>query len=45
MILRDMDKEVDLILSESPVEKGVGCAVSDRLKRAAGYRIIQAGRE
>lgn len=41
MILRDMDKEVDLILSESFEEKGVGRAIADRLKKAAGYRIIQ----
>lgn len=42
-ILREMDrKKVDLILSESLEEKGLGFAVADRLKRAAGFNIIKA---
>lgn len=42
-ILREMDKKkVDIIISESLIDKGMGLAVSDRLKRAAGYNIIKA---
>lgn len=42
-ILREMDrKKVDLIISESLEEKGLGLAVSERLKRAAGFNIIKA---
>lgn len=42
-ILREMDrKKVDLIISESLEEKGLGLAVSERLKRAAGFNIIEA---
>lgn len=41
MILREMDKEeADLIISESLNDKGIGLAVLDRLKRAAGYNVI-----
>jgi len=42
-ILREMDKKkVDIIISESLIDKGIGLAVSDRLKRAASYNIIKA---
>ena len=34
------DKGVDVILSESFEEKGVGIAVMNRLNKAAGYSII-----
>lgn len=41
--LREMDKKkVDIIISESLIDKGIGLAVSDRLKRAASYNIIDA---
>jgi L-threonylcarbamoyladenylate synthase len=42
-VLREMDKKkVDIIISESLIDKGIGLAVSDRLKRAASYNIIKA---
>ena len=34
------DKGVDIILSEAFEEKGIGIAVMNRLKKAAGYDII-----
>ncbi len=41
-ILREMDKKgIDIIISESLSGKGIGLAVSDRLKRSAGYNIIK----
>lgn len=41
-ILREMDRiGVDIIISESILDKGIGLAVSDRLKRSAGYNIIK----
>ncbi len=41
-IFREMDKKkVDIIISESLTDKGIGLAVSDRLKRAANYNIIK----
>jgi L-threonylcarbamoyladenylate synthase len=39
-IIRDIDDRVDLIISESFSGKVSGMAVSDRLKRAAGYNIL-----
>lgn len=39
--LRDLDdRGVDIILSESFEEEGVGIAIMNRLKKAAGYNII-----
>lgn len=39
--LRDLDdRGVDIILSESFQEEGVGIAIMNRLKKAAGYNII-----
>lgn len=41
-ILREMDrKNLDLIISESLTDKGIGLAVADRLKRASGFNIIK----
>lgn len=41
--LRDFDSEnIDIILSESFEEKGVGIAVMNRLKKAAGFELINA---
>ncbi|AHF80516.1 L-threonylcarbamoyladenylate synthase [Thermococcus paralvinellae] len=41
--LRDLDKSgVDVILAEGIEEKGLGLAVMNRLRKAAGYRIIKA---
>lgn len=42
-VLREMDKKkVDIIFSELLIDKGIGLAVSDRLKRAASFNIIKA---
>lgn len=41
--LRDLDKSgVDVILAEGIEEKGLGLAVMNRLRKAAGYKIIKA---
>jgi L-threonylcarbamoyladenylate synthase len=40
--LRDFDKEsVDIILAEGIDEKGLGLAVMNRLRKAAGYNVIR----
>lgn len=42
--LRELDKRgVDIILAEGVEEKGLGLAVMNRLRKAAGYRVIKAG--
>jgi L-threonylcarbamoyladenylate synthase len=42
-ILREMDRKgVDLIISESISENGLGFAIADRLRRASGFNIIKA---
>jgi L-threonylcarbamoyladenylate synthase len=42
-ILREMDRRnVDIIISEFLMDKGIGLAVADRLKRASGFNIIKA---
>jgi hypothetical protein len=40
-ILRDLDGNVDLIISESFSGVATCIAISDRLKRAAGYNIVR----
>ncbi|MEQ8196422.1 MAG: L-threonylcarbamoyladenylate synthase [Clostridiaceae bacterium] len=41
-VLRSFDdKKIDIILSESFQEKGVGIAIMNRLKKAAGYDILE----
>ncbi|AAL80430.1 threonylcarbamoyl-AMP synthase [Pyrococcus furiosus DSM 3638] len=41
--LRYMDKaKVDIVLAEGVEEKGLGLAVMNRLRKAAGYKIIKA---
>jgi len=45
-ILRSFDKEdIDIILSESFTSEGMGLAVMNRIIKAAGYHIIDAGGE
>lgn len=40
-VLREFDdKEVDIILSESFEEKGIGLAIMNRLKKSAGFNIM-----
>ncbi|USS41433.1 L-threonylcarbamoyladenylate synthase [Thermococcus aggregans] len=40
--LRELDKDgVDIILAEGVEEKGLGLAVMNRLKKAAGYRVLK----
>ena len=40
--LREFDEErVDLILAEGVEEKGLGLAIMNRLRKAAGYRVIK----
>jgi L-threonylcarbamoyladenylate synthase len=40
--LRDLDKEnVDIILVEGVREKGLGLAIMNRLRRAAGFNVIK----
>jgi L-threonylcarbamoyladenylate synthase len=42
-LLRELDAErVDVIIAESVPMKGLGLAVTNRLRRAAGYNIIKA---
>lgn len=42
-VLREFDDEnVDIILSEAFEEKGIGIAIMNRLKKAAGFDIIKA---
>ena len=42
-LLRELDEEgVDVILAEGMAEKGLGLAVMNRLRKASGYRIIEA---
>ncbi|MBL7961953.1 threonylcarbamoyl-AMP synthase, partial [bacterium] len=42
-VLRHMDdKKMELILIESLPENGLGLAVMNRLKKAAGFNIISA---
>ncbi|MBP2652675.1 MAG: Sua5/YciO/YrdC/YwlC family protein [Firmicutes bacterium] len=44
--LRKFDNEpVDVIYAEGIVESGLGLAVMNRLRKAAGYRIVKCGRE
>lgn len=41
--LRELDKRgVDVILAEGVEEKGLGLAIMNRLRKAAGYRVIKA---
>ena len=41
--LRELDKSgVDIILAEGVEEKGLGLAVMNRLRKAAGYKIVRA---
>ncbi len=41
-VLREMDrKRVDIIISASVSDKGIGLAVYDRIKRAAGHNIVR----
>jgi len=41
--LRELDKSgVDIILAEGIEEKGLGLAVMNRLRKAAGYKIVKA---
>ncbi|ASI99597.1 L-threonylcarbamoyladenylate synthase [Thermococcus celer] len=41
--LRELDKRgVDVIIAEGVEERGLGLAVMNRLKKAAGYRIVRA---
>jgi L-threonylcarbamoyladenylate synthase len=41
--LRELDKRgVDVIIAEGIEEEGIGLAVMNRLKKAAGYRIVRA---
>lgn len=41
--LRELDKRgVDMIIAEGIEEKGVGLAVMNRLRKAAGYNIVKA---
>jgi L-threonylcarbamoyladenylate synthase len=42
LTLREFDKErVDLILAEGVEEKGLGLAIMNRLRKAAGYNVIR----
>lgn len=42
--LRELDKAgVDVIIAEGIEEKGLGLAVMNRLRKAAGYRIVRTG--
>lgn len=42
--LRELDKAgVDVIIAEGIEERGLGIAVMNRLRKAAGYRIVKAG--
>ncbi|WP_297067592.1 Sua5 family C-terminal domain-containing protein, partial [Thermococcus sp.] len=41
--LRELDKRgVDIIVAEGIEERGLGFAVMNRLRKAAGYRIVWA---
>lgn len=43
-LLRECDqKKLDIVLAEALPETGIGLAVMNRLRKAAGYRILQAG--
>ncbi|MEM1990072.1 MAG: L-threonylcarbamoyladenylate synthase [Candidatus Bathyarchaeia archaeon] len=43
-LLRELDDEgVDVIIAEGVPQKGLGLAVMNRLRRAAGYNIIETG--
>lgn len=45
-ILRSFDsKDVDIILSESFYEDEFGCAIMNRMIKAAGYRIVKVGKD
>jgi L-threonylcarbamoyladenylate synthase len=45
LTLREFDKErVDLILAEGVEEKGLGLAIMNRLRKAAGYNVIKVQR-
>lgn len=45
-ILRSFDSEdVDIILSESFYEDEFGCAIMNRMIKAAGYRIVKVGKD
>ncbi len=45
-VLRSFDKEdIDIILSESFTSEGMGLAVMNRIVKAAGYHIVDAGGE
>jgi len=42
-LLRDFDRErIDVIVSEGVPERGLGLAIMNRLRKASGYRIVEA---